>query len=140
GLRGPGRSSPPAAHAEPRLDDQAPPGYCATMSKRLELDLRDLGRICRLSPGALANCAEAASVMLDKFWAAPPPPTPASVVSDGAAYRPGCAGPGVAEAADLWWTGPDDEQRGTHANEVDATRDGAYAVAIAAVHTVHGYV
>jgi hypothetical protein len=87
------------------------------MAKRFELDLRDLRSICRLSPGVLANCAEAASVMLDKFWTAPPPATPASVVSDG-----------TIEGADLWWTGPDDEQRGTHANEMDATRDGAYAL------------
>lgn len=96
---------------------------------RLALDLQRLPEVCALSPGHLAHCTEAASVMLDKFWSPPPPPTPAMVVSDGSSAF-----------AHLSWTAPDDQQRASHDNELEAVEYGACAIAFAAVHAVHGYV
>jgi hypothetical protein len=82
----------------------------------------------QLSELRVASYAEVASVMLDRFHRAPPPPTPAEVAHDGHAY-----------AAEVGWHEPDDRQRRSHANSLDATAEGAYALAFAAV-TALGYV
>jgi hypothetical protein len=103
--------------------------YALLVTLRLALDLQRLSEVCALSPGHLAHCTEAASVMLDKFWSPPPPPTPAVVVSDGSSAF-----------AHLSWTAPDDQQRASHDNELEAVEYGACAIAFAAVHALHGYV
>lgn len=73
--------------------------------------------------------AEAAAVVLANFHNPPPPPTP-MVLDDGAHRVP----------AELSWTAPDAIQRSSHANEPEAVRDAASAVAIAAVHARSGYI
>ncbi len=95
----------------------------------MDLDLTALPRtITQLSELRVASYAEAASVMLDRFHRAPPPPTPAQVIHDADA-RDAC----------VHWHEPDDRQRSSHANDIDAPEEGAYALAFAAV-TALGYV
>lgn len=95
----------------------------------MDLDLLALPRIIdQLSELRVASYVEAASVMLDRFHQAPPPPTPAEVTHDDDARE-----------AHLHWHEPDDRQRRSHANGLDATAEGAYALAFAAVAAL-GYV
>jgi len=95
----------------------------------VDLDLAVLPRIVdQLSELRVASYAEAASVMLDRFHQAPPPPTPAEVTHDDDVYT-----------AEVNWQKPDDRKRRSHANSLDATAEGAYALAFAAV-TALGYV
>lgn len=98
------------------------------MNERVILDVRDLGGCSRLSPGVCAYLGEAASVVLGAFHAPPPPPTPAALFDGEAQHEAG-----------LVWRAPDPVQRGSHANELEVVRDGACAVAIAAVHAHAGY-
>lgn len=76
-----------------------------------------------------AYLGEAAAVALASFHAPPPPPTPATVFQ-GEARRD----------AMLVWDAPNAVQQGSHANELEVVRDGACAVAIAAVHAAAGYI
>jgi hypothetical protein len=94
----------------------------------LTLDIRRLTACSRLSPGTCAQLSEAASVVLATSHASPPPPTPMTL-SHNDTNRP----------AELLWSAPDAIQRSSHANHLEAIRDAACAVAIAAVHAV-GYI
>ena len=98
------------------------------VNERVILDVRDLGACSRLSPGVCAYLGEAASVVLGAFHAPPPPPTPAALFDGEARHEAG-----------LVWRAPDPVQRGSHANELEVVRDGACAVAIAAVYAHAGY-
>lgn len=98
------------------------------MNHRVCLDLTDLRAVSRLTPAVLEALAEAASVMLDRYHPAPPPPTPFGLHLRGEELP-----------ADVAWQGPTNDQRDTHANEKDAAEDGACAVAIATAAAT-GYV
>lgn len=98
------------------------------MTEPLTLDVRQLGACSRLSPGVCAYLAEAAAVVLASFHTPPPPPTPAAVFRGGARRD-----------AVLFWDAPDSVQQGSHANELEVVRDGACAVAVAAVFAAEGY-
>jgi hypothetical protein len=98
------------------------------MSSRVRIDLTRLADVSRLSPAVLASLAEAASVMLDVYHPAPPPPTAGNLVQGS-----------VARPVDITWEAPAQQQRETHANEKDAAEDGGAAIAIAAVRAL-GYV
>lgn len=94
----------------------------------LTLDIRHLAACSRLSPGVCAYLSEAAAVVLATFHAPPPPPTPMTLVYNNTRRDIG-----------LLWSAPDAIQRSSHANHLEATRDAACAVAVAAVHAV-GYI
>jgi hypothetical protein len=95
----------------------------------VDLDLTALPRVVdQLSELRVASYAEAASVMLDRFHPAPPPPTAAHVFHDDEVHDAG-----------VRWHEPDDRQRRSHANDLDATAEGAYALAFAAAAAL-GYV
>jgi hypothetical protein len=104
-------------------------GILRPVALPLSLDLRDLAACSRLSPGVCAYLGEAASVILSSLHPPPPPPTPAAL-HQGAIRR----------EAELVWRAPDAVQRSSHANDLEVVRDGACAVAIAAVHAHAGYV
>lgn len=97
------------------------------MAKPIQLDLARLGEVSRLSPTVVAYLAEAAWVMLDLYHAAPPPPTPAVLVTSAEEVR-----------LALVWPAPTKQQCESHQNEKDAPEDGACAVVIATVHEL-GY-
>lgn len=97
------------------------------MAEPIHLDLTRIGEVSHLSPTVVAYLAEAASVMLDLYHSAPPPPTPGMLVR------------GVEEVPLAFaWTEPTKQQRESHQNEKDAPEDSACAVAIATVHQL-GY-
>jgi hypothetical protein len=96
----------------------------------LRIDLTALATVSPLSPSnpsVLASLAEAASVMLDAYHPAPPSQTPVELVRNGDPAR-----------GYITWHPPSPQARDTHANEKDATEDGACAIAIATVHEL-GY-
>lgn len=93
------------------------------MAHPTPLDLDRLGDVSRLSPAVLAYLAEAASVMLHVYHAAPPPATPGVLVRKA-----------EHTAVAIAWTEPTPQQRASHVNEKDGPEDGATAVAIAAAH------
>ncbi len=97
------------------------------VAERLNLDIRRLEGCSRLSPGVCAYLSEAASVVL--AWFHTPSSTPAAVFR-GEARRD----------AVIVWDAPNPVQRSSHANELEAVRDGACAVAVAAVHAEAGYI
>lgn len=90
---------------------------------RADADLERLHELCTLSPGLLAGWIEAAAVMLDKFHPVPPPPTTLTVHDDG-----------DVSTFSLAWPQPSPTMMASHANEKDATEQGAYGIAVAAVH------
>ena len=91
------------------------------------LDLDTLPDRCvRLAPNKVRALAEAAAVMLDKFHT--PPAAGCLYVVDTAGKTPTAEHPVV-----LRWSPPSPQSMNTHANELDATEEGAYAVAFAAV-------
>jgi hypothetical protein len=75
------------------------------------------------------NYIEAASVCLDRHHI---PPEEFSLMQEGNSTE--------AIEAMINWVRPDNRTRHAWANESDATRDGAYACALAAVELVHGMV
>lgn len=85
------------------------------------IDLQQLQLICDLPTSLVNSWGDAATVMLDKFHPSPPPPTPLALQHDGAGA-----------SLMLSWRAPAPQVLEGHANEKDATEDGAYAVAIAA--------
>lgn len=91
------------------------------------LDLDMLAERCvRLAPSKVRALVEAAAVMLDKFHRSPAPGM--LYVVDWESMK------ATAEHhVHLCWTPPNEQSRDTHANELDATEEGAYAVAFAAV-------
>ncbi len=83
------------------------------------LKLIELGSACRgLARSHVGNLVDAASVMLDRFHR----PPARGVIELG--REP--------EALTVSWAPPDRVLLATHANERDATEDGAYAVALSA--------
>jgi hypothetical protein len=98
------------------------------MPARIRIDLTSLADVSRLSPTVIVSLAEAASVMLDLYHPAPPPPTACKLVR-GREVTP----------VEITWREPTNQQRETHANEKDAAEDGASAIAVATAHAL-GYV
>jgi hypothetical protein len=89
-----------------------------TYHRCVHLRLQHLPEQCRcLSENHVANHVDAASVMLHKFHA---PPAQGLLDDNGAA-----------SGIQVEWNAPDELLLSTHANELDATEDGAYAVAFA---------
>jgi hypothetical protein len=77
-----------------------------------------------LTPNVAAYYCEAAGVCLDRHHS---PPHGMTVTDNGAS-----------QAASVAWTIPDARVKAAWANADDATRDGAYAVALAAVEAARG--
>lgn len=81
------------------------------------------------NPSAFADCAsaefgtfaEAARVMLARFHETPPPNTSGAWTHDG----------GTAQVVEFDWEAPSHDDQRAHANEIDATEDAGYAVAMA---------
>ncbi len=121
---------------------ESPGGACARTQRGLrrlallrgifqsvDLDLTGLPCVVnQLSELRVASYVEAASVMLDRFHTVPPPPTSGRVLHDDEEHEAG-----------VHWREPDDWQRRSHANDHDATEEGAYALAFAAAAAL-GYV
>lgn len=84
---------------------------------------RDLG--WRLEPILLSTFCRAAAVVLQRFHASPHPLT----LRDGDALHD----------ATLMWSTPDSRALATHANLLDATEYGAYALAFAALRCIGPY-
>ena len=77
-----------------------------------------------LTPAVSAAYEEAAGVCLDRHHT---PPSSITIRTDE-----------VSTVAQLVWVPPNDRQRASWANELDATEDGAYAVVIAAAELTEG--
>jgi len=82
------------------------------------LDVRSLEPFASFRSAVLDAIVEAASVMLSKFRQAPP--SPGAWTHDG-----------VSREVSILWNSPTQDLLMAHANEKDATEDGAYAIAIA---------
>ncbi|MBM3497079.1 MAG: hypothetical protein FJX74_00255 [Armatimonadetes bacterium] len=95
--------------------------------ERVSVNLVDLDRRHPgLTPSVAEAHAEAARVCLDRHHV-PPVAIHVSADADPSEYR-------------LDWEPADDQARATHANELDATRDGAYAVTFACMEHSMGLV
>lgn len=91
------------------------------------LDLDTLADRCdRLAPSKVRALVEAAAVMLDKFHSSPAPGMLHVVDWESVKVT-------AEHNLLLRWAPPSPQSRDTHANELDATEEGAYAVAFAAV-------
>jgi hypothetical protein len=112
---------PNKQHAEKSTSNEA-----TQDETRVRLDLRKPGNAHRMTPASWKVRAEAAAVTLERFHAAPPPPKSCALCPEGEREVP----------ATLSWKPADDRERSTHANENDATEDGAYAIAMLAVHAI----
>jgi hypothetical protein len=105
---------------------QVPHGAPASTS--LKIQVEDLGSACSsVSAGILQCYGEAASVMFDRFHNQTP--AKGSVRLNGE-ERP----------AEFSWRPPTADVKASHANELDATEDGAYAVSFLAAHRAAGYI
>lgn len=106
------------------LDSRA--GSCCCRGVTTTLHLAELPDTCRaLARNHVANLVDAASVMFDKFHQPP---------ADGVIDFDSKTQPLLVS-----WDPPAPRLRETHANELDATEEGAYAVAFSAVMS-HGFV
>lgn len=92
------------------------------------LDLRECGVGHEITPAFWTSCAEAAAVTFERFHSPPPPPHKCTVFNAG-----------TEAPVELVWAAADSKTRSTHANELDATEAGAYAVAVATVHALDGW-
>jgi hypothetical protein len=92
---------------------------------RIDLDGLPKSPGWRLEPAILAAFCSAAAVVLQRFHASPHPVT----ILDG----------GALHSATLVWSPPDTRALATHANLLDATEYGAYALAFAALRCVGPY-
>jgi hypothetical protein len=97
--------------------------------KAVVVDLHASGAEHRLSEHVWGCWAEAACVCFARFHPKPPPPTTCHVKRGGEQDRP----------LAISWRPPDETVGASHANDLDATRDGAYAVAAVAIHTIDGW-
>jgi hypothetical protein len=82
-----------------------------------------------LSAHVWGSWAEAASVCFARFHPTPPPPTTCHIRRGEEATGP----------ISIAWRSPDATVRASHDNDLDATRDGAYAVAAVALHALDGW-
>lgn len=106
-------------------------GYAAVVSgkKALTLDLRAASAAHALTPSVWGAWSEAAAVTLERFHAAPPPPVQCAIALPEERNV----------EARLAWRPTNDRCRRSHANEIDATEWGAYAIATVAAHAVDGW-
>lgn len=102
-------------------------GAEATMITPLKIDVEDLPAMCKVSAGILQCYAEAASVMFDQFH-------------DNSPVNGSVALNGDVRDAEFSWKPSTIAEKTSHANEIDATEDGACAVSFAAVRQAAGYV
>ncbi len=93
------------------------------------VDLHAGGAEHRLSAHVWGSWAEAASVCFARFHPIPPPPTTFQI------HR----GEDASRVISIAWRPPDQTVRASHANDLDATRDGAYAVAAVSMHAIGGW-
>lgn len=93
---------------------------------RIDLDAlpRDPG--WRLEPVLLSTFCRAAAVVLQRFHT---PPHPVTIMNGDALH-----------SATLMWSTPDSRALATHANSLDATEYGAYALAFAALRRLGPYI
>jgi hypothetical protein len=99
------------------------------MVEAVEFDLRKIDECSSLTSFVLGSLAEAASVVLEQLHPA-------------VEQRVGCAlelDEHTKAEGPLCWSAPTLQARATHANENNASEDGAVAVAIVAVHRSLGY-
>lgn len=89
------------------------------MTSRIDLDALPTDPGWRLEPAILATFCSAAAVVLQRFHTSPH----AVAVVDGDALH----------TTTLLWSRPDTRALATHANLLDATEHGAYALAIASL-------
>ncbi len=101
--------------------DEASPGA-------LSIDLRKATEAHSISKPLLESWCEAAAVTLERFH--PPQPLTSGSVRVGESERP----------ATLTWTGATEVMRASHANTIDATAMGAYAVAAMVVNAACDWV
>lgn len=94
----------------------------------VHIDLRE-GGVHDLTPVVWGSFAEAASVMLDRYHAPPPPPCACAIHAADGGERPG----------EITWVPASEAMRASHANRHDATEWGAYAVAAMTVHALLGW-
>ena len=99
------------------------------MSEPVDIDLRALETVSSLSHANLASLREAAAVVLDRLQP--------GVTAEAAALVESTRAP--ARDALVRWPRATAQMRDTHANELNASEDGAAAVAIAMVPATHGY-
>lgn len=93
----------------------------------LNLDLREGDAAHDLTPALWASWTEAAAVTFERFHDGPPQ---ACLVDRGL---------GGEDEATLHWRRADERAQRSHANTIDATEVGAYAVATLVVHALDGW-
>lgn len=96
------------------------------MTLQIELDGHAHDPGWRMDPAALAVLRSAACVMFERFHGSPE----AGTIAQGERLR----------VANFVWRAPDAAAQATHRNSDDATRDGAYAVAFAAMRQLGPFV
>ncbi|MBL8973925.1 MAG: hypothetical protein JNK56_25260 [Myxococcales bacterium] len=96
------------------------------MARSISIDLANPTFPWRLSRALLASHSEAAAVMLDRFHTSPAEGT--------------LSVHGLERHLTMQWSTPTGPQHAAHANTLDATEHGAYAVAFAVVHAAQRYV
>jgi hypothetical protein len=99
------------------------------MSADQVLHLPEVGYVHGLSQVAWAFYVEAAAVMFESFHPPPPPPRECKLVPSGR-DEVRCF---------VTWVPTDERSRRTHAESLDATCDGAYAVAAACLFALDGW-
>lgn len=92
------------------------------------LDLRTIEQCSSLTPSILASLREAAEVVLDRRHPREKNSVAAEVVRNG-----------LPQAAQLLWEKATQQMRHTHANDNNASEDGAIAVAIVTVFRALGF-
>lgn len=99
------------------------------MMEAVELDLNKINECSSLTPFVLGSLTEAASVVLEQLHPAAKQCVECALEMDDNIKSEGM----------LCWPAPTAQTRATHANENNASEDGAVAVAIVAAHRSLGY-
>jgi hypothetical protein len=94
----------------------------------IDVDLHATGAHHKLSAHVWGGWAEAASVCCKRFHPVPPPATPFAIERGDHQWQIG-----------VTWRAPREIVARSHDNDLDATRDGAYAVAVASLHVIEGW-
>lgn len=97
--------------------------------KVLVIDLLEAGASHRITPFVWGGWMEAAAVTFERFHPAPPPPRACSLTVTNRDEVP----------AAFVWPATNEDTRGSHANPLNATEHGAYAVATATVAALDGW-